>query len=131
MNPMSEFKKSFTKEYEIQGKKFLFRALTAKEASDVDKAVFKNVMLLSDEALLNTRKIETLAIALVSVDNIPLSKFDNIQTEVSKGNNEKELIKEEIGSWDNSLTTVLYLYYLDMIKDKDSKLQKDVDFLNK
>ena len=104
MNPMSEFKKNFSKEYEIQNHKF--------------------------DSTFNTRKIETLAVALVSVDGTPLKQFEDIQIEISKGGNEKELIKAEIESWDDSFSSLLYLYYLDLLKQKDAKYEKEAKFLN-
>lgn len=130
MNPMSEFKKSYTKSYNIQGKEFLFRSLSTKESADVEKEVARQSVSISDDSKFNTRKIETLAKCLVSVDGTPLNKFEDIQVEVSKGKDEKELVKEEISSWEDSFTTLLYLYYLEMLKEKDSKYQKETEFLN-
>lgn len=131
MNPMSEFKKSFTKEYEIQGKKFLFRSITTKEASDIEKEISKNSMLVSDDNKFNVRKIEILSIALVSVDNTLLKNFDDVQASISKGISEKESIKNEIGSWDDGFTTLLLLYYFEMTKQKDSSYKKDIEYLEK
>ena len=119
MNPMSEFKKSYTKSYNIQGKEFLFRSLSTKESAEVEKEVARQSISLSDDSKFNTRKIGT-----------PLNKFEDIQVEVSKGKDEKELVKEEISSWEDSFTTLLYLYYLEMLKEKDSKYQKETEFLN-
>ena len=130
MNPMSEFKKSYTKSYNIQGKEFLFRSLSTKESADVEKEVARQSVSLSDDSKFSTRKIETLAKCLVSVDGTPLNKFEDIQVEASKGKDEKELIKEEISSWEDSFTTLLYLFYLEMLKEKDSKYQKETEFLN-
>lgn len=130
MNPMSEFKKSFTKTYNIQGKEFLFRSLSTKETDEIEKEVARRTVSLSDDSKFNTRKIETLAVGLVSVDGTLLSKFEEIQIAVSKGISEKEAIKEEISSWDESFTSLLFLFYLEMIKEKDQKYQKDTEFLN-
>jgi len=130
MNPMSEFKKNFSREYEIQNKKFLFRSLSTKESNEVEKAVARQLVAINDESSFNTRKIETLAVALVSVDGVPLKQFDDIQIEISKGGNEKDLIKAEIESWEDSFTSLLYLYYLDMIKQKDTKYEKETKYLN-
>ena len=130
MNPMSEFKKSFTKEYEIQNHKFLFRSLSTKESNEVEKSVARQTVSLNDDSTFNTRKIETLAVALVSIDGTPLNKFEDIQVEVSKGGNEKDLIKAEIESWEDSFTSLLFLYYLDMLKQKDTKYEKETKYLN-
>ncbi len=130
MNPMSEFKKNFSKEYEIQNHKFLFRSLSTKESNEVEKSVARQTVSLNDDSTFNTRKIETLAIALVSVDGTPLKQFEDIQIEISKGGNEKELIKAEIESWDDSFSSLLYLYYLDLLKQKDAKYEKEAKFLN-
>ena len=130
MNPMSEFKKSFTKTYNIQGKEFLFRSLSTKETDEIEKEVARRTVSLSDDSKFNTRKIETLAISLISVDGIALSKFEEVQVAVSKGVAEKEAIKEEISSWDESFTSLLFLFYLEMVKEKDQKYQKDAEFLN-
>lgn len=130
MNPMSEFKKSFTKEYEIQNHKFLFRSLSTKESNEVEKSVARQTVSLNDDSTFNTRKIETLAVALVSVDGTPLNKFEDIQVEVSKGGNEKDLVKAEIESWEDSFTSLLFLYYLDMLKQKDTKYEKETKYLN-
>lgn len=130
MNPMSEFKKSFTKTYNIQGKEFLFRSLSTKETDDIEKEVARKTVSLTDDSKFNTRKVETLAISLISVDGIALSKFEEVQVSVSKGVTEKEAIKEEISSWDESFTTLLFLFYLEMLKEKDKKFEKDAEFLN-
>ena len=127
---MSEFKKSFTKTYNIQGKEFLFRSLSTKETDEIEKEVARRTVSLSDDSKFNTRKIETLAISLISVDGIALSKFEEVQVAVSKGVAEKEAIKEEISSWDESFTSLLFLFYLEMVKEKDQKYQKDAEFLN-
>lgn len=129
-NPMEEFKKSFTKTYNIQGKKFLFRSLSTKETDDIEKEVARKTVSLTDDSKFNTRKVETLAISLISVDGIALSKFEEVQVAVSKGIAEKEAIKEEISSWDESFTTLLFLFYLEMLKEKDKKFEKDAEFLN-
>lgn len=130
MNPMAEFKKNYTKEYEIQGKKFLFRSLSTKETDDIEKEVARKTVSLTDDSKFNTRKVETLAISLISVDGIALSKFEEVQVAISKGVAEKEAIKEEISSWDESFTSLLFLFYLEMLKEKDTKYQKDAEFLN-
>lgn len=130
MNPMSEFKKNFSKEYEIQNHKFLLRSLSTKESNEVEKSVARQTVSLNDDSTFNTRKIETLAVALVSVDGTPLKQFEDIQIEISKGGNEKELIKAEIESWDDSFSSLLYLYYLDLLKQKDAKYEKEAKFLN-
>lgn len=130
MNPMSEFKKNYTKTYTIQGKEFLFRSLSTKETDDIEKEVARKTVSLTDDSKFNTRKVETLAISLISVDGIALSKFEEVQVAVSKGIAEKEAIKEEISSWDESFTSLLFLFYLEMLKEKDTKYQKDTEFLN-
>lgn len=130
MNPMSEFKKSFSKEYEIQNHKFLFRSLSTKESNEIEKAVARQTVSLNDDSTFNTRKIETLAVALVSVDGTPLKQFEDIQIEISKGGNEKDLVKAEIESWEDSFTSLLFLYYLDMLKQKDAKYEKETKYLN-
>lgn len=129
-NPMNEFKKNFTKTYDIQGHKFLFRSLDTRESNEIEKAVARQTVSLNDDSTFNTRKIETLAVALVSVDGTPLKQFEDIQIEISKGGNEKELIKAEIESWDDSFSSLLYLYYLDLLKQKDAKYEKEAKFLN-
>lgn len=130
MNPMAEFKKSFSKEYEIAGHKFLFRSLSTKESNEIEKSVARQIVSINDDSTFNTRKIETLAVALVSVDGIPLKQFEDIQIEISKGGIEKDLIKLEIESWEDSFTSLLYLYYLDMLKQKDAKYEKETKYLN-
>lgn len=130
MNPMEEFKKSFTKEYEIANHKFLFRSLSTKESNEIEKSVARQVVSINDESTFNTRKIETLAVALVSVDGTLLKQFEDIQIEISKGGIEKDLVKAEIESWEDSFTSLLYLYYLDMLKQKDAKYEKETKYLN-
>ena len=127
---MAEFKKSYSKEYEIQGHKFLFRSLSTKESNEIEKAVARQTVSLNDDSTFNTRKIETLAVALVSVDGTPLKQFEEIQIEISKGGNEKDLIKTEIESWDDAFSSLLYLYYLDMLKEKDARYEKEAKYLN-
>lgn len=130
MNPMQEFKKNFSKEYDIQNHKFLLRSLSTKEANEIEKSVARQTVSLNDDSTFNTRKIETLAVALVSVDGTPLKQFEDIQIEISKGGNEKDLIKAEIESWDDSFSSLLYLFYLDLLKQKDAKYEKEAKYLN-
>lgn len=129
-NPMSEFKQGFSKSYEIQGKTFLFRSLSTKESNEVEKEVARQTVSLNDDSTFNTRKIETLASCLVSVDGTNLNKFEDIQIEVSKGTSEREAIKNMLGELDDSFTSLLYLYYLDLLKEKDKKYEKEANFLN-
>lgn len=130
MNPMEEFKKNYTKEFSIQGKRFLFRSLSTKETDDIEKEVSRKAVSLSDDSKFNTRKVETLASSLVSVDGILLKQFEEIQLAVSKGGNEKEEIKKMLGELDESFTNLLFLFYLEMVKEKDEKYKKDAEFLD-
>lgn len=130
MNPMEEFKKTFSKEYTIQGHKFLLRSLSTKESNEVEREIAKKSISLNDDSIFSTRKIETLASALVSVDGQLLKQFENIQIEISKGGNERDLIKQEIESWDDGFTSLLFLFYLDMLKEKDKKYEKETNYLN-
>ena len=129
-NPMAEFKKNFSKEYEIQNHKFLLRSLSTKEANEIEKAVARQTVSLNDDSTFNTRKIETLAVSIVSIDGVPLRQFEDIQIELSKGGNEKDLIKAEIESWDESFSSLIYLFYLDMLKEKDKRYEKEAKYLN-
>lgn len=129
-NPMSEFKQGFSKTYEIQGKTFLFRSLSTKESNEIEKEVARQTVSLNDDSTFNTRKIETLASCLVSVDGTNLNKFEDIQIEVSKGTSEREAIKNMLGELDDSFTSLLYLYYLDLLKLKDKRYEKEASFLN-
>ena len=110
--------------------KTISNSLSTKESNEVEKSVARQTVSLNDDSTFNTRKIETLAVALVSVDGTPLKQFEDIQIEISKGGNEKELIKAEIESWDDSFSSLLYLYYLDLLKQKDAKYEKEAKFLN-
>lgn len=129
MNPMEEFKKNYTKEYEIQGKKFLFRSLSTRETDEIEKEVARKTVSLTDDSKFNTRKIETLASALVSVDGVLLKQFDEVQIAVSKGGNEREEIKKVLGDLDESFTSLLFLFYLEMLKEKDKRFEEDTKFL--
>lgn len=127
---MQEFKSSFSKSYTIQGRVFLFRSLTTREINEIEKEVARQTVSLNDDSTFNTRKIETLASCLVSVDGTNLNKFEDIQIKVSKGTSEREAIKNMIGELDDSFTSLLYLYYLDLLKEKDKKYEKEASFLN-
>ena len=129
-NPMQEFKQGFSKSYTIQGKTFLFRSLSTKESNEIEKEVARQTVSLNDDSTFNTRKIETLASCLVSVDNVPLKQFEDIQIEVSKGTSERVAIKKMLGELDDSFSSLLFLYYLDMLKEKDKKFEKEATFLN-
>lgn len=129
-NPMAEFKQNFTKTYTIQGKEFLFRSLSTKESNEIEKSVARQTVSLNDDSTFNTRKIETLAVCLVSIDGVSLNKLEDIQVEVSKGTPEKEAIKNMLGELDDSFTSLLYLYYLDLLKNKDKKYEAEAKYLN-
>ena len=129
-NPMNEFKKTFTKSYDIQGKKFLFRSISTKESNDIEKEVAKQRISLGGEDDFEVRKIETLSTCLVSVDDIRLNQLEDIQASISKGITEKQAIKDMINELDSSFTSLLFLYYLDMLKQKDAKYEKETKYLN-
>ena len=108
----------------------MFRSLSTKESNEIEKEVARQTVSLNDDSTFNTRKIETLASCLVSVDGTNLNKFEDIQIEVSKGTSEREAIKNMLGELDDSFTSLLYLYYLDLLKEKDKKYEKEANFLN-
>ena len=130
MNPMQEFKEAYTKTYEIQGKKMVFRSLSSKEQEEVEKYVYSRIFNINDESQYNIRKIEVLVRALVSVDAVLIKNFPEIQAKVSKGEDSLSAIRQEISEWDDTLTTLLYSYYLKMREEKDLKYQKELDFLS-
>ncbi len=130
LNPMSEFKEAYTKVYDIQGKKMVFRTLSSKEQEAAEKSVFAKSIGINDDSQYNTRKIEVLSRALVSVDSVMLKNFPEVQAKVSKGEDLLEAIKSEISEWDDTLTTLLYSYYLKMRDEKDQKYKKELDFLS-
>lgn len=132
-NPMAEFKQSFTKEYTLHGKVFLLKSLNTKEIEDIEITLRGKYNINSiDELNYGLQKTEILSRAILSVDGIRLSQFDSVIEDInSKNYTEEEAIKKEISSWDDTITSLLHLSYLSLIKEKDEKFKEDIEKFKK
>lgn len=132
MNPMSEYKKSLTKEFNLGEHKVIMRSLTSKELEDIEKAITFKITNFSNSAIYQIKKIEILTRSIVSVDGIAIRQFEEVQNEISKTENPDliAIIRKEIESWDNSATDVLYGFFNSLMEEKAKEYKKELDFLN-
>ena len=131
MNPMSEYKKSLTKEFNLGEHKVIMRSLTSKELEDIEKIVTFKITNFSNQAVYQIKKIEILARSLVSIDGISLRQFEEVQNEIAKTDNPDliAIIRKEIESWDASATDILYGFYNILMEEKAKEFKKELDFL--
>lgn len=129
MNPMEEYKKPLTKEFSLGEHKVLISALSAKELNEAEKEISFNTIKNTNNEI-EFRKIAILSRSIISIDNVLIKDFDNIQLEVSK--NKKDLIKaiqDELLTYDKSVINILYGFYLKTDNENDKKFQKEINFL--
>ena len=128
MNPMEEFKKQLTKEIQLGKKqKILIKVLNAKDSTDIEN----RVALSSAKDTMSeyqVRKIETLTKCIISIDNIQLKDFPDVQNDIKNSMPIDEAIKKEILSWDNIITDKIYSYYLQFLKERNEQIDKDINF---
>ena len=128
MNPMEEFKKQLTKEIQLGEKhKMLIKVLNAKDSTDIES----RVALSSAKDTMSeyqVRKIETLVKCIISIDNILLKDFPDVQNDVKNSIPVDEAIRKEILSWDNIITDKIYSYYLQFMKERNEQIDKDINF---
>lgn len=132
MNPMADYKKSLTKEFNLGEHKVIMRSLTSKELEDIEKAITFKITNFSNSAIYQIKKIEILTRSIVSVDGIAIRQFEEVQNEISKTENPDliAIIRKEIESWDNSATDVLYGFFNSLMEEKAKEYKKELDFLN-
>lgn len=130
MNPMEEFKQQQTKEIKFgENHKILIKDLNIKDIIDIERKVALN----STKDTMNeyhVRKIETLVKCIISIDNILLKDFPEIQNDIKNSLSVEDAIKKEILTWDSIITDKIYSYYLQFIKERDEKINKDINFQN-
>lgn len=132
MNPMSEYKKPLTKEFELGEHKVVLRTLNSKELEDIEKEITFKLTNFSTSAVYQIKKVDILTKSLVSVDGIALKQFENIQSEISTSENPdiNKLIRKEIESWDSTATDILYSYFNMLMEEKGKQYKKELDFIN-
>lgn len=129
-NPMEEFKKQETKEVKL-GEKLviLIKDLTAKDSIEIENKV---AMISAKDTMseYQARKIETLKRCIVSINNILLKDIDNVKKDLSNSIPEDIAIQNEITSWNSIITDKIYNYYLQFLKERNEKIDKDINFQN-
>ena len=98
IDPLTKFKQSLLKTVEVNNHKFTFNPFIK---------------------LKTVNRIDLLAEGLKAVDGVNLVDFDSIRDKENK----EEAIKEEIRSWDSSLTTILFQKLIKLIQE-----HKKIDF---
>lgn len=130
MNPMEEFKQQQTKEIKFgENHKILIKDLNIKDIIDIERKVALN----STKDTMNeyhVRKIETLVKCIISIDNILLKDFPEIQNDIKNSLSVEDAIKKEILAWDSIITDKIYSYYLQFMKERDEQINKDINFQN-
>ena len=128
MNPMEEFKKQLTKEIQLgEKRKMLIKVLNAKDTTDIEN----KVALSSAKDTMSeyqVRKIETLIKCIISINNVLLKDFPEVQSDVQNSIPVEDAIRKEILSWENSITDKIYSYYLQFMKERNEKIDKDINF---
>lgn len=104
LNPLSEFKQSLLKDITVLGKKYTFNTANS---------------------LKSLNKVDILVNTLVKVENINISEFDSVKSELERGLTLEQAIKEEIESWEPEIINILVNKYVELLKN-----QKPIDFKN-
>ena len=104
LNPLSEFKQSLLKDITVLGKKYTFNTANS---------------------LKSLNKVDILVNTLVKVENVNISEFDSIKSELERGLTLEQAIKEEIESWEPEIINILVNKYVELLKN-----QKPIDFKN-
>jgi len=130
MNPMEEFKQQQTKEVKLGDKlTILFKDLMAKDSAEIENRVAM-VSVKDTMSEYQMRKIETLKRCIVSINNVLLKDFDNVKKDLSNSISEDIAIQNEIMSWNSIITDKIYNYYLQFLKERNEKIDKDINFQN-
>lgn len=130
MNPMEEFKQQQTKEVKLGDKlTILLKDLTAKDSAEIENRVAM-VSVKDTMSEYQMRKIETLKRCIVSINNVLLKDFDNVKKDLSNSISEDIAIQNEIMSWNSIITDKIYNYYLQFLKERNEKIDKDINFQN-
>lgn len=132
MNPMEEYKKPLTKEFDLGEHKVILRTLSSKELEDIEKEITFKLANFSTSAVYQIKKTEILSRSIVSIDGVILKHFDNVQTELSSTENVdiQKIIRKEIESWDSTVTDVLYGFFNLLLEEKGKQFKKELDFIN-
>lgn len=132
MNPMEEYKKPLTKEFELGSHKVILRTLNSKELEDIEKNMTFKLSNFSTSAVYQIKKNDILSKAIVSIDGTPLKSFESVLTNYSMKEDEDidRLIRKEIESWDTTVTDIIYNYYLILVEEKGKQFKKELDFIN-
>lgn len=104
LNPLSEFKQSLLKDIIVLGKKYTFNTANS---------------------LKSLNKVDILVDTLVKVENVNISEFDSVKSELERGLTLEQAIKEEIESWEPEIINILVNKYVELLKN-----QKPIDFKN-
>lgn len=104
LNPLSEFKQSLLKDITVLGKKYTFNTANS---------------------LKSLNKVDILVNTLVKVENVNISEFDSVKSELERGLTLEQAIKEEIESWEPEIINILVNKYVELLKN-----QKPIDFKN-
>lgn len=130
MNPMEEFKQQQTKEVKLGDKlTILLKDLTAKDSAEIENRVAM-VSVKDTMSEYQMRKIETLKRCIVSINNVLLKDFDNVKKDLSNSISEDIAMQNEIMSWNSIITDKIYNYYLQFLKERNEKIDKDINFQN-
>lgn len=104
LNPLSEFKRSLLKDITVLGKKYTFNTANS---------------------LKSLNKVDILVDTLVKIENVNISEFDSVKSELERGLTLEQAIKEEIESWEPEIINILVNKYVELLKN-----QKPIDFKN-
>lgn len=98
MNPFEAFKLSLLKNVIVMNKKFTFNPTKSIKTLD---------------------KVDILVDSLEAVENVKLSEFDGVKTDLERGLSLKQAIKNEIESWDKEIIDILVSKYIELIQKQE------------
>lgn len=116
----------FEADAEVFGRKFTFRALSGKDEEEISRFARGENMF----SYIESRKLPTLARAIIAIDSIRVSEFDEIKQRLrSPGVTLAQAMEEELSGKDynSEMITEMYLSYMEV----KTKFRNQLDELKK
>jgi len=99
LDPLSAFKQSLLKTIKVLGKTFI-----------VD----------TSKPIKTLNKVDILVDVLKSVQDVNLSDFDSVKSDIERGSTLEQAIKKEIESWEPEVINILVNKYIELIKNQET-----------
>lgn len=99
LDPLSAFKQSLLKTIKVLGKTFI-----------VD----------TSKPIKTLNKVDILVDVLKSVQDVNLSDFDSVKSDIERGSTLEQAVKKEIESWEPEVINILVNKYIELIKNQET-----------